>query len=667
LNKEYSLKFITQIDFNKIPKWSGSESIPDETFRVWIARSYIELKNFLDRSYQPCAARSVAEGGFLVFDIETYMNIPTCISFCFDGIESVCVPILDNSIPFQERVLLVQLIAKLLASPIPKVNQNVKYDWKTQERWGFRVSNVMGDTMLASSTLYCEFPKNLGFLTSIYTDIPYFKDEGRQFDPSQHKKEQFYLYNAKDSLATHQIYSKQIPELTELGVSGIYEKLIQLMPIYRKMEDNGIRIDEACRLKLLNKYEILFRIHTLNLCRLVNEDNLNPLSSHVTNRIVFEELGYKRIQGVEGTDEESLNMLMAFGKLHKASEVTGKAILQEIIYCRKIHKVIEILELPLYPDGRFRGEYNLSGTVTGRTSSGKTTDYFIVDKKDSKGRQKIKKINLGHSLQTIGKHGFRINGELLGTDIRDMFVPSAGYTFVEIDLSGAEARVDRVLSGIFDMEVFDNPGIHKLTGSWVFGVEPKQIVKGSLEYHLSKTVRHAGERNMQANRFFLMAQDEGTGVNLTLEDAKRILEKFHANQPEIKNVYHKEIELAIRSSGCLIAPNGRRRDFFDRINHSSINSGISYLPQVIVSDQTKFSFIPTFCQAPWARLLAESHDSGFSEVPRGREHEFFQIYKKNVEVPIDFRKGSLKRDYQLVIPAEGSVGPDWGHMEDIRV
>jgi uracil-DNA glycosylase len=665
LNKEYSLKFITQIDFQKIPKWSGPELIPDEVFRIWIAKSYVELRAFIDRCYGPCAARPVSEGGFLVFDIETYMNIPTCISFCFDGVESVCVPILDSTIPFTERVLLIQLIAKLLASPIPKVNQNIKYDWKTQERWRFRVNQIVGDTMLASSTLYCEFPKNLGFLTSIYTDIPYFKDEGRQFDPSQHKKEQFYLYNAKDSLATHQIYSKQIPELTELGVQPVYEKLIQLMPIYRKMEDNGIRIDETCCLKLLNKYEILFRIHTLNLCRLVNEDNLNPLSSHICNRIVFEELGYKKIQGVEGTDEESLNMLMAFGR-PQGSPIIGKQILREIIYCRKIHKVIEILELPLYPDGRFRCEFNLTGTITGRTSAGKTTDYFIIDEKDSKGRQKIKKINLGHSLQTIGKHGFRINGELYGTDIRDMFVASPGYSFMEIDLSGAEARVDRVLSGIFDMEVFDNPGIHKLTGSWIFDCKPSAIVKGSLEYHLSKTVRHAGERNMRVDRFFLMAQDEGTGINLTLEKAKTILEKFHKVQPEIQQVYHKEIELAIRTTRCLVAPNGRRRDFFDRINHSSINSGISYLPQVIVSDQTKFSFIPTFCAAPWARLLAESHDSGFAEVPRGREHEFYQIYKKNVEVPIDFRNGSLKRDYQLVIPADGTVGPNWGHMEDIK-
>lgn len=674
LMKEYNLKFLTQIDFNKIKKWAGEDAIPDDTFRIWIAKSYTELRAFIDRCYPLAAAKKIQEGGFLVFDIESYMNIPTCISFCFDGFESCCVPLLDFAIPFEQRVLMMGLVAKLLNSPIPKVNQNVKYDWKTMERWGFRAANVCGDTMLASSTLYCEFPKNLGFLTSIYTDIPYFKDEGRQFDPSQHKKEQFYLYNAKDSLATHQIYTKQIPELSELGVEGIYGKLIQLMPIYRKMEDRGIRVSEERRNQLSNKYWFLFNAHCLTLCRLANIIKFNPLSAPACSKLVFDELGYTKIRGVEGTDEESLNMLMAFGQSRHCSTILGKAILQEIIYCRKLHKIIEILELDVYPDGRFRCEFNLTGTVTGRTSAGKTTDYFLSFERDSKGRQKIVKSangripTLGHSLQTIGKHGFRINGEEYGTDIRDIYVPTPGFCFVEIDLSGAEARVDRVLSGIFDMRVFDDPGIHKLTGSWIFNCKPHEIKKGSLEYHLAKTVRHAGERNMQANRFFMMAQDEGTAVNLTIEQAKEILTKFHENQPEIKEIYHKSIEVAIKSTGRLVAPNGRRRDFFDRLDsHATINSGISYLPQVIVSDQTKFSFIKTFSEFPAAHLICESHDSGTAEVPLGLEQQYFEIYKKNVEEPIDFRKGSLKRDYSLVIPCEAEWSEEsWGQMKELK-
>ena len=664
LNTEYKLKFITQIDFNKISKWQSDQPVPDDTYRIWVARSSAELRNFIDRAYPICAAKSVEEGGFLVFDIESYMNVPTCISFCFDGFESCCIPFLDLSIDRDNRVLMFDLVCRVLGSPLPKVNQNIKYDWKTLERWSFLVANVIGDTMLAASTLYCEFPKNLGFLTSIYTDIPYFKDEGRQFDPSKHKKDQFYLYNAKDSLATHQIYSQQIVETKELGVGFVYDRLIQLMPIYRKMEDTGIRIDEEAKNRLLAKYESLYRIHKLTLENLTNYQGINPLSAPGMIHLVFEELGYKRIRGVKNADEDSLNMLMAFGNPSKASKGVGKAILQEIIWCRKFHKVIEILGLEIYPDKRFRCEFNLAGTETGRTSAGKTTDYFIYPVSTKKG-QKVKTTNLGHSLQTIGKHGFFIGDTLYGTDIRNCFVPSVGYRFVEIDLSGAEARVDRVLSGNFDMGPFSNPGIHKLTGSWIFNCLPSEIEKGTLRYHAAKTARHAAERNVKSDRFFIMLQDQGAGT--TLEEADRMLKKLHETEPAIQRIFHRDIEAAIRSPDhSLVCPNGRRRDFFDRINHHTINEGISFLPQAIVSDQNKFSFIPTFNSLPWARLLVEAHDGSLSEVPIGREQEFYNVYRGNIETPINFRRGTLKRDYELTIPCEVEVGDNWGEMGKLQ-
>lgn len=667
LYKEYSLRILSQLDISKIPKWRDERPIPDDTYRIWVCRSPLALQNYINRQFQTCILKTIPEGGFLTFDIETYMNIPTCISLCFDGFESCCIPFLDKTITAMDRMYMMRIVAELLATNIPKVNQNIKYDWKTLERWGFRVSNVVGDTMLAASTLYCEFPKNLGFLTSIYTDLPYFKDEGRQYDPSKHHKDQFYLYNAKDSLSVHQIYTKQLPETIEQGTRYVYDKLIQLMPIYRRMEDRGIRRDEEVNQKLTAKYESLFRVHTNNLRRLANDDNLNPLSSQQMIKLVFETLGYYKGRGIKGSDEESLSMLVFSGTPDNCTVETGREILKEIIICRKVHKVLEILALDVYPDGRFRCEFNLAGTETGRTSASQTTDYLVKSEFTKKGKQSTYTINLGHSLQTIGKHGFKIEGIEYGKDVRGQFVPSVGYSFVEIDLSGAEARVDRVLSGNFDLSVFDNPGIHKLTGSWVFNCKPEDIKKGSMEYHIGKTVRHAGERNMGAERFFMMAQDVETGLTLTQKEARAILTAFHGNAPEIRNVYHHDIKEALERDSFLTCPNGRRRDFFNRIDNSAINEGISFLPQAIVSDQNKFSFIQTFQEAPWAFLLAEAHDAGFSEVPIGREREFVQIYRPHVEVPIDFTNGSLKRDYQLVIPCDASIGTEnWEFMEDFK-
>lgn len=664
LNQDYKLRVISQLDFGKIPRNIHDGPIPDNFYNIWVARTSDSLRNFMERAY-PLA---ISNGYPLVFDIETYLQIPTCISFCFDGFESVCVPLFDISIDTAIRVVMLDLVAKLLASPIPKVNQNIKYDWKILNRWGFTVNNVIGDTMLAASTLYCEFPKNLGFLTSIYTDIPYFKDEGRQFDPSKHKKDQYYLYNAKDSLATHQIHTKQLEEIKEQGVGYVYKSLVRLMPHYKRMENRGILICQETRQRLLAKYESLFETEEYKLGKLLGSANTNSLSSLQCRRIVYDVLGYKPIRGVgktkkgePKTDEDSLTILLIGGKAERAPS-TGPPILQVILNCRKLHKVIEILELPLYPDGRFRCEFNLAGTETGRSSAGETTDQLIyLDDK------KVAITNLGHSLQTIGKHGFSIDGVTYGQDLRSMYVPTPGYRFVECDLSGAEARVDRVLSGVFDMDVFDNPGIHRLTGSWCYDCSPSEIKKGTLvngidRYHVAKQVRHSGERNITANGLNTKFLPE-----LSLKECDRLLLKFHKFQPEIREVYHHDIIKCIDEEHRLIMPNGRRRDFFDRIDNHTYNEAISTPPQAIVSDQTKFQgVLHTFEEVDWAYLLTEQHDGVLVEVPIGREEEFASIYKKNVETPIDFRQGSLKRDYELTIPCEISIGSDWYNMKELK-
>ena len=222
------------------------------------------------------------------------------------------------------------------------------------------------------------------------------------------------------------------------------------------------------------------------------------------------------------------------------------------------------------------------------------------------------------------------------------------------------------------MEIFDNPGIHKYTGSIIYDCAPGEIKKGTLvdgvdRYHMSKTTRHAAERNMGYDRLVMMTQRP-------LRECKLILDKLHAGEPNIKQVFHREIIKAINETMTLVAPNGRRRDFFDRIQKSTYNEGISFLPQAIVSDQTKFCGIgKTFADKDiyrWVALLAESHDSALAEVRIGREMEYGLLYKKNVESePIDFNKCTLKRDYQLVIPCEIYVGDSWyeGDMKEIEL
>lgn len=656
--KDYKMGMITKsIDYAKIPKYLNNNPPPENLIRPWVATSASEFRNFVDRCYY--------SSEFFTFDWETYCGIPVCIAFCFDGIEACCAPFMDKSIDQDNRMLMLDITAKLLSSPKNKGNQNIKYDWKIAERWGFRVTNVVDDSMLAASTLYCEYPKNLGFLTSIYTDIPYFKDEGKTPGFSKDiKKSKFYLYCAKDTIAAYQIRTDQITEVKHFGTEYVYRKLVQLTPVYMKMENRGIRIDEQQRQKLIDKYEVLFHLEVVRTRSLARSPQLNPLSSSQCDLLIFDHLGFTKVRGVKGTDEESLLLLLAHANEAKHDPATGKDIIRHILNCRKIHKVLEILQLAQYPDSRFRCEFNLAGTGTGRTSAGETTDELLVFGEVAKrtGLRKIEKKSLGHSLQTIGKHGFFIGDVQYGKDIRSMFVPSPGYIFVEIDLSQAEARVDAVLANNFKiLEVFDGPiGVHRLTGSWVFGCDPLEIKKGTEQYHMAKTVRHAGERNMMADRMMAMTQKP-------IKECARILKVFHEFQPEIRNVFHRDITACISANDhTLVAPNGRRYTTFDRIDHKAVNKGISFLPQAIVSDQTKFHGIfETSEVIDWAFLLTEQHDGVLYEVPIGREEEFAVTYKKNIEKPIDFRSCSLRRDFELTIPCEIEIGETWLDLKKV--
>ena len=654
LNKEYKLRAVTRIDFQKLKRQLNDSPIPENQYNTWICNNAEALRNYLHRSI-------ANNPPFLVFDWETIHGVPSCISFCMDGRESVCIPFMDSEIDIDNRTSMIKLIADTLASDIPKINQNIKYDWKIGERFKFKVNNVVGDTGVALNCIYPEFPKNLGFITSIYTDIPYFKDEGREFDPSKHNKKQFYLYNAKDSLAVAQTYPEQLEEMRHFGVDGVYRNLVKLMPIYIKMENRGILIDEERKLSLIAKYESLHNVELLKLRKMVGRE-INPNSPKQCQTLIFEDLGYSKIPGVTGTDEESLEMLLAYGE-PKRAPITGPDILISILNCRKIRLVRGILEDPIYPDGRFRGEYNLSGTKNGRTSSSGSIDKYLYF--DEKG--KILSTELGHSLQTIGKHGFQIDGVDYGKDIRTMFVADKGYTFVGLDRSQAEARVDTILAGNFDMlSVFDGPiGIHRLTGSWVYKCDPSEIKKNVLvdgydRYHISKTVRHAGERNMKAHRLAVMTR-------LPRKEAEQVLETFHNNQPEIRGVFHRDVKRVVAETRRLVAPNGRHRLFFDRLDDHMYNEAISTLPQMIVSDDTKFPLIEMAETMPWALPIQEAHDGILFMIPKGRELELAEKGAEAMEREgIDFRKCSLPRDYRLVIPTEAECGDSWGYMEDLK-
>jgi len=651
----------TQWDIGKVFELRKLNSLFQPKELVWIVRTPGELSKWWERG---------KEGRFLTLDIETHHGFITCISFCHDGYEAISVPLLvGNSMDGHSRGYLYKLIDEILKSKLPKINQNIKYDWSVLQQWGFDIHNIIGDTMLMQSTIYPELPKGLDFLCSIYSDQPYYKDEGKEYDPKIHSADKLLIYNAKDALVAWQTWDKQLNDAHTQGVKVFFFK--NVMPAFftfKKMEERGIRVDDQERKKLLNKYRPLFE-ENCTIINLIAGERINPLSPAQVGKFVYDILkcpkhSHTTDSGKQAYDtgEDTIEEIY----INEITDTGIKEVLKRLIFARKLGKVIQFLVNPISPDGRMRSSFRLGWAKTGRNTAGKSLEKgYVIGKKG-----KIEEIDLGGSFQTIPKHGFKFGKESFGKDLRRIFIPSPGYCFIEGDQAQAEDRVVCVLAEDWEgMEILNRTTFrrnkngfkddrHVLTAMLITGKAFEDIEYDDRQY-LGKEPRHAGN------------YDAGPGVlsvmtHFDKSRCKEILTRFHEISPKIRGIFHAQIKERIDQFRYLISPHGRRRDFFGRVEDPMYKQAFSTIPQATVSDHNKFTIISKLVEKfppPIAFPICESHDSLTFEVAIGAKDKFCESFLNAVRIPIDFNECCLKRDYQLVIPGEVTLGEiSWGEM-----
>jgi len=686
LYSEWSVRSYIHIDFKRIAKHQFNRAAIIEPGLCWVAKDSRKLGTFLNRQYEKKPKR-------LTFDIETYGGLITCISLCFDAYESVTVPLLDESIPVGEMALLWKMVARILSDPVTeKSNQNIKYDWIILERHGFKVSNVRSDTMLKTGLLYPELPKGLDFLTSIYTDIPYYKDEGKEFNPKIHSRDRLYLYCAKDSLAAQQISLKQDEELVEGGMKDLYEtEVAPSILIYKNIDETGLFVDEETRLRKLDKYSYWFDSNLDILRRMVNLPDFNPASPPQTGKLLYEQLKFpakRKLSPLTGkqayvTDKETLDeLLITIGSGGKSGEL-GRQVLIRVTVCRKLKKIKEFLETPLHPDGTMRGSYNVAGTETGRTSCSQTIDEFLLNTDEFKPNKTRQTKRLGRSLQTISKHGFQVDADIfndieageIAHDLRSIFVPHHGYVFIECDGNQAEDRVVCILAedyaGLADCDKL--PKKHSKTAALLFDIDVDSITKarpkipkmGIAYYDMGKRIRHAGNYNQTA---YGIAQKTHLPLGLCMEK----LNIFHSSNPNIRGVFHAEIRNFVQQHRFLITPFTRRRDFFAKLNDKLYQEAFAYIPQSVIGDLTKFTMwriaeaLPGYMRT--YKFLVEAHDGILAEVKKDMQMQFAHSFQQCYERPVNFRNCSLPRDHELIVPAEVSISlTNWMEMKEVEL
>jgi len=146
-------------------------SRPDRT--IYIPES---IEDIID------AFRQIERARLLAIDIETAKSQITCIGFAWEPGQALVIPIWDatrsdNSYWSEvDEPLVWEWVRRICGLPVPKVFQNGLYDlhyiWRG---YGITVANCLHDTMLLHHALQPEVQKSLGFLGSLYSDEPAWK------------------------------------------------------------------------------------------------------------------------------------------------------------------------------------------------------------------------------------------------------------------------------------------------------------------------------------------------------------------------------------------------------------------------------------------------------------------------------------------------------------
>lgn len=361
---EYYYKYITVLDIAKAVRESEFPDYRVPEKMITIIKNPYQLEKFLDE-YKKCEIASL--------DLETHSSVPICIGIAFNGSHGASVPLFSIStakssinLSKSDQVEIWRILSEFLAR-IKYLGQNFKFDHQLLIRPLKMIEYIPGklhaDTSLMMEVVYPELPKNQGFMGSLYSDEPYYKDEGREFNYKTDKIEQLLIYNGKDVTVAWDNYFGLLKELAEINRTEFYfEYQNKLHDFYMELEAEGILRDEEAKERLLKQFKSDEISTDTELKELLHMD-LNVNSPKQVSEAIF---GILELPHRETTGEDDIVSLLGFLKSTTAEKqgydrVQCSRALDLILRGRRIKKTIgTYLDIEPDSDGYFRSSYRIS-------------------------------------------------------------------------------------------------------------------------------------------------------------------------------------------------------------------------------------------------------------------------------------------------------------------
>jgi DNA polymerase-1 len=483
--------------------------------------------------------------------------------------------------------------------------------------------------MLAHHLLYPEFPHDLGFITSIYTEEPYYKHE-----IESNTLEGFWRYNCKDAACTYEAYLGLRAELAEVGQEDYFRsRVLTLLRPVMQMQGRGIYVDQQVLDKTRRRMELEIEYLQLQLdqevgfpCNVRSTRDLRFLLYDVLRCPVLK----RTPKGESSTDEETLRKL-AFGGHANAATV------QQILDIRERRTLVSgFLNISLATDNRYRASYLIHGTDSGRLSSrGPSTG--------------------GPQLQNVPKSA------------RKIFAAPPGKILVQGDLRRAEAMFvaydasEERLIAIFEdpaRDLYKEMAASALAKN-IDAVEP-------WERELFKRVCHASNYGMGPIKFITVLRLAGIniedlpirGVYGAKKRAEYVLNSYHTAYPAIRRWQHLIWEY-VRPRRYIVDALGRRRTFLGRMDEHLGRVACSTRPQSTIVGVTNIGL--TRLHGEGVDACAQVHDSILAECWEPDMHTTARAVRDAMTVPLTLNGRTF------TIPVDLQAGYSWGEMEPVSL
>jgi DNA polymerase-1 len=523
------------------------------------------------------------------------------------------------------------MIAAVLETKyIIKRGQNILFDhYFLLHRHGIRTVNIE-DTMIAQGIAYPDFPKGLDFITSIYTKIPYYKDEGKKWNRLPGDWKQLWYYNCKDVLATQHAWPGLIAELEQQRNINTYNRQRNLVEPLAFMQERGVKMDYE-QLKIASEsVEKEISELTQKFYSWCGEE-VNPNSPKQLKDYFYGKKKHtpyrNRKTGADSVNADALKRLARKG-------VVEAQILLEI---RKLSKLKgTYLDVQLDSDNRLRCSFNPVGTESGRLSSSQTI------------------FGTGTNLQNIPY------------EVRQFMLFDEDYIGYNIDLSQAENRIVAYVGPVDEMiRAFESKqDVHRLTASLIYRKGIDEITPDERQW--GKRANHGLNYDLGYKTFALYYE-------IGESEAKYIVDRYHQAYPGVRQGYHAQVRQMLSTNRTVINCMNRRRLFLDRWGDDLFKSAYSFIPQSTVADVINerglaYIYYNQDLFAP-VELLLQVHDSVIFQIPRSvsiaRHSEILWAIKQNLETPLQWKTQSF------TIPAEiqvstGHMGKGPGGLQDVK-